>query len=74
MVQDRYKDFGGNDISEDSNLKNRENKTKTEQFQQWQQLQACSETFNSNMDSTDKLPWHPPTSSVPTVVEVNGWH
>jgi hypothetical protein len=56
MVQDRYKDFGGNDISEDSNLKNRENKTKTEQFQQWQQLQACSETFNSNMDSTDKLP------------------
>jgi hypothetical protein len=37
MVQEGYKDFGGDDVSEDSNLKNRENKTKTERFQQWQQ-------------------------------------
>jgi hypothetical protein len=35
MVQEGYKDFGGDDVSEDSNLKNRENKTKTEWFQQW---------------------------------------
>jgi hypothetical protein len=54
MVQEGYKDFGGDDISEDSNLKNRETKPKLSGFNNGSS--ACSETFNSNMYCTDKLP------------------